>query len=234
MARIFAPRVKDTSTPSPNWHTDGVNTQSVQWLLAPPLAFVLLISGLAHKEWRFVVYVVPVVNVAAAVGAKRLISLPTGSLRIAARFIVVGLILGNILITTLLTIISRANYPGGAAITLLNTQHYRHSGARVHIDNLAAQTGASLFTQEHASPFFFARPNSSSTREWTYSKDPAPKSFDTFTHLVTEHPEAYSTKKWGVVDSVEALRGIDPRRGWNALITKPTLFILQNKDLIHD
>ena len=51
---------------------DGVNAQAVRGLLAPPLAFVLLISGLAHKEWRFVVYVVPVFNVAAAVGAKRL------------------------------------------------------------------------------------------------------------------------------------------------------------------
>lgn len=160
------------------------------------------------------------------------ISLPAGPLRILARLGVVGLILGNILITTLLTTVSRANYPGGAALTLLNTHHHHHPGARVHIDNLAAQTGASLFTQEHTSPYFFAHPNSSATQEWTYSKDPAPESFDSFTYLVTEHPEAYSKKKWEVVETAEALEGIDPRRGWNALITKPTLFILQNKDLV--
>lgn len=207
-----------------------MNVQAVRGLLVPPVAFVLLISGLAHKEWRFVVYVVPMVNVVAAVGAKRIISLPTGPLRVLARLGVVGLILGNILVTILLTTISRANYPGGAALTLLNTHQSHHPGAHVHIDNLAAQTGASLFTQEHASPHFFAHPNST----WTYSKDPAPESFDSFTFLVTEHPEIHSTKKWEVVDTVEALERIDPRRGWNALITKPSLFILQNKDLVRN
>lgn len=37
-------------------------------LLIPCLAFVALLSGLAHKEWRFVVYVVPAFTVAAAAG----------------------------------------------------------------------------------------------------------------------------------------------------------------------
>ena len=41
----------------------------VRSFLFPYLAFVALISGLAHKEWRFVIYVVPAFNVAAARGA---------------------------------------------------------------------------------------------------------------------------------------------------------------------
>ena len=39
-------------------------------LLFPPACFVALISNLGHKEWRFVVYVVPFFNVAAARGAR--------------------------------------------------------------------------------------------------------------------------------------------------------------------
>lgn len=35
----------------------------------PYIVFILLISGLGHKEWRFVIYSVPAFNIAAARGA---------------------------------------------------------------------------------------------------------------------------------------------------------------------
>jgi Alg9-like mannosyltransferase family len=38
----------------------------IQSLMVPPLIFVLTMSCLGHKEWRFVVYVVPVFNIAAS------------------------------------------------------------------------------------------------------------------------------------------------------------------------
>ena len=41
----------------------------IRALLIPYLAFIGIIGGLAHKEWRFVIYVVPAFNVAAARGA---------------------------------------------------------------------------------------------------------------------------------------------------------------------
>ena len=41
----------------------------IRSLLIPYLAFIGIISGLAHKEWRFVIYVVPAFNIAAARGA---------------------------------------------------------------------------------------------------------------------------------------------------------------------
>lgn len=38
----------------------------------PSLAFVALLSLLKHKEWRFIVYVIPVLNTCAAAGLKSL------------------------------------------------------------------------------------------------------------------------------------------------------------------
>ncbi|KAG9103790.1 dolichyl-P-Man:Man(7)GlcNAc(2)-PP-dolichol alpha-1,6-mannosyltransferase [Ceratobasidium sp. 370] len=204
---------------------DAATARAVRKLLAPSVAFVLLISGLGHKEWRFVVYVVPVANVAAAVGAKRL------RLRILGRLALTGLIACNILITVILTTISRANYPGGAALALLNTQHgptpSSNAIVSVHIDNLAAQTGASLFTQEHSPPFWTHRQDD---RQWAYSKDPSPASFQSYTYLVREYPTA-PDGEWDVVGSVDALDRVDPRRGWNGLVMK-SLFILRNRNAL--
>ncbi|KAG9096552.1 dolichyl-P-Man:Man(7)GlcNAc(2)-PP-dolichol alpha-1,6-mannosyltransferase [Ceratobasidium sp. UAMH 11750] len=209
---------------------DAATVRAVRGLLAPSVAFVLLISGLGHKEWRFVVYVVPVVNVAAAVGAKRLITLPHKRLRVLGRLVFIGLIACNILVTVILTTISRANYPGGAALALLNAQHLptpnSNATVSVHIDNLAAQTGASLFTQEHSAPFWTQRQDE---ERWTYSKDPSPASFRSYTYLVRERPTA-PDGDWDVIGSVDALDRVDPRRGWNGLVTKPTLFILRNRN----
>lgn len=38
----------------------------------PSLAFIALLSILKHKEWRFIVYVVPALNVCAASGIRNL------------------------------------------------------------------------------------------------------------------------------------------------------------------
>jgi alpha-1,6-mannosyltransferase len=44
----------------------------IRSVVQPAIGFVFLISFLGHKEWRFVVYVVPMLNVAAAHGAQSL------------------------------------------------------------------------------------------------------------------------------------------------------------------
>jgi alpha-1,6-mannosyltransferase len=46
-----------------------VDYPRIQFLLYAPLTFIGLISCLGHKEWRFIIYVVPIFNVVAARGA---------------------------------------------------------------------------------------------------------------------------------------------------------------------
>ena len=69
---------------------------------------------------------------------------------IIATFVIGGLI-SNVTMTTMLMYISSLNYPGGSA---LNTFHHQvikrnSSPQSLHICNLAAQTGVTRFGQVH-------------------------------------------------------------------------------------
>lgn len=56
-------------------------------------------------------------------------------------------LVANVAFTTLLLTISANNYPGGAAIHRLHQVIPQDTNVNIHIDNYAAQTGVSRFTQ---------------------------------------------------------------------------------------
>ncbi|KAK7466066.1 Dol-P-Man:Man(7)GlcNAc(2)-PP-Dol alpha-1,6-mannosyltransferase [Stygiomarasmius scandens] len=196
----------------------------IRGFLVPYGLFVLLISCLGHKEWRFIVYVVPAANVAAARGARWLVSRPKSNLLGRLTFgIAFAMISANILATAFFTTTSISNYPGGEALALFNERYPPGSispAPHVHISNLAAQTGASLFLQEFAPPFYDSPPlalNSSS--EWTrYDKTEnlaisALTARSEITHLISEaspsEMEVLGGKKsW---QEVARVNGVD---GW--------------------
>lgn len=111
--------------------------------MIPAITFVILLSKLAHKEWRFIVYVIPVFNIAAARGATwmyvplhvrpannefidqlcRTSRKKAGIFGKVCFLIVVGLICGDLLVTSIFIRSSMANYPGGEALHRLNTRY---------------------------------------------------------------------------------------------------------------
>ncbi|KZT23137.1 glycosyltransferase family 22 protein [Neolentinus lepideus HHB14362 ss-1] len=180
----------------------------IRELLFAPLVFVGLISALGHKEWRFVIYVVPAFNVAAARGARWLTGIRKGTIFGRMRFfIVMAMISANCAVTIIHTQASMANYPGGLALSAFNERYSSTDNVHVHISNLAAQTGASLFLHAHAPPYppYLAPPRAS---HWTYNKteslDAKSLTVSTrITHIIAESTSDFDLqRKWTLVDSV--------------------------------
>ncbi|KAG6873470.1 hypothetical protein C0995_015173 [Termitomyces sp. Mi166 len=190
----------------------------IRRLLYPFLVFIGLLSFLGHKEWRFIVYVVPVFNIAAALGLRNLSALSNRS-NLFLLSVLIFFIGVNISLTYILTLTSINNYPGGTALTLFHQLYpvSQHPSAHmhVHISNLAAQTGASLFLQSNAPPFpdHLRIPTVNSSAHvlnppWIYDKTEhltisALTRQKSITHMIVEErPDEEVKKRWEVVGSV--------------------------------
>ncbi|KAF5327333.1 hypothetical protein D9619_003978 [Psilocybe cf. subviscida] len=217
----------------------------VRAMLLPAGVFIALISCLGHKEWRFIVYLVPLFNIAAARGSRYLVTRRKSTLFGKLAFLLaVGIPLANLVITALLTRASMTNYPGGEAMTALHRLHSSEAQppsqapAKVHLSNLAAQTGASLFTQLLAAPYFLPeldatlKSHSPTGSDWVYDKtenisllsllqSPAPSQSQShssgtqltgYTHLVVEEDPNYVLESQRLGDRwrvVEVLKAFD-------------------------
>ena len=111
----------------------------VRSLLFPAVSFIALISCLGHKEWRFIIYVVPIFNIAAAHGASYLFVIISSSnhgdlrtyscarkpliLRRIFILITTSIITANVLVTIIFTLSSLWNYPGGEAMTVFHQKY---------------------------------------------------------------------------------------------------------------
>lgn len=175
-------------------------------ILIPLLAFVAVYSILPHKEWRFIIYIIPGLTAVAAGGAAWIWTRRSKTL--VHRFLsllLVASVLASFAASMALLYISSLNYPGGAALTRLHEIYgleYGGSGPGVvYMDNLACQTGVTRFLEKYAS------------EGWMYDKTEDestlldPVFWQQFDYVLAEKPERI-IGSWEVIDIIYGYAGV--------------------------
>jgi alpha-1,6-mannosyltransferase len=153
------------------------------------------------------------------------------------------------------------NYPGGVSLVRFN-EHYKGvsdgipslshrnyslslTPVHVHVSNLAAQTGASLFLQTYSAPFHPSLPNPPLDLNWTYNKTENLTTYSPsrFTHLIAEASEPVprgwrkvecveGLGRWSLFDAFSNFDNLDTA-GWGTLLTvsRQTLTMEMNDEL---
>jgi alpha-1,6-mannosyltransferase len=189
-------------------------------LLIPLVAFVGLYSFLPHKEWRFIIYVVPGLTGVAAAGASWIWNRRTKSFAYAILSLVLTIsVVVSFAASTAVLALSSLNYPGGTALNILHhsIEHPTEQHFNVYFDNLACQTGVTRFLESHRGAEtvldVLESQNTLSKRVWTYDKteDPSallnPMFWTKFDYVLAERPEKV-IGSWAVVHVVYSFDGV--------------------------
>ncbi|EGC34106.1 hypothetical protein DICPUDRAFT_80121 [Dictyostelium purpureum] len=203
--------------------------------IVPVLVFVGLYSILPHKELRFIFYSIPVINMVSSLGAYRLTT--TVKLNRFFKLIVslgiVGIIVGNFLLSMGFLYVSSFNYPGGYSFISLHSHlgitdssglfllkqnnDSNHQKYKIHIDNLAAITGVSRFGEV------------ATTNQFEYSKKERDVILTDYTHIIA--PNTTSTNKGFIeIDSIDSYSSIKFSKEYPyiQIINLPSLYIMEN------
>ncbi|KAF3907192.1 hypothetical protein ABW21_db0209144 [Orbilia brochopaga] len=168
--------------------------RTVQRIIGPGLGFVAIYSLLPHKEWRFIVYVIPGLTLVAGIGADYIFARRRSSILYAAASLA---LFATVAFTFLeafgMSYVSSLNYPGGAALLALEDVIGERDYAMVHMDVETCMTGATRFTQ-----------NTLKHPGWTFSKEENPE--------VLATPTFWSTVDYAITADPQRLLAAYP--GW--------------------
>ncbi len=175
-------------------------------ILVPLLGYVGIYSAQPHKEWRFIIYVIPGMTAVAALGATWIWNRRTKT--IVYRFLSLALIASTLAsygFSTFMLFISRLNYPGAEAFERVHALANGSSVVRLHSDTLSCTTGITRFLER--------TPATANGTLWVYDKteDPAqllnPLFWDKFDYALAEKPERV-IGRWETVDIVHGFAGV--------------------------
>ena len=118
--------------------------RNLRYIIIVPLLYVSGFSFLAHKEWRFIIYIVPLLTVATSISASYIYQNRSTSRRNRLLYALLILSIPATLSASLtMGLISSTNYPGALALNSLHTLS-NATTARVHLDVPTRMTGATL------------------------------------------------------------------------------------------
>lgn len=125
---------------------------SLRILFVSSVLYVVGMSFQPHKEWRFIIYIVPVFTLLAATGLARISNLWT---RFMSRLTVLLLVISSIsaIVSSLLMgYISSFNYPGADALAFANSHimaNFHSKPVLIHMDVASCMSGINRFGQLH-------------------------------------------------------------------------------------
>ena len=122
---------------------------SLRILFISSILFIAAMSFQPHKEWRFIVYTIPIFTLQAANGVTKICQKWGLSVLNKVLIFIIG---ANVIISSLLSLhmgyISSFNYPGGDALQFTNNyilENYKNETVSVHMDVPACMTGITRF-----------------------------------------------------------------------------------------
>ncbi|KAG7191459.1 dolichyl-P-Man:Man(7)GlcNAc(2)-PP-dolichol alpha-1,6-mannosyltransferase [Scheffersomyces spartinae] len=118
-------------------------------LFTSSLLYVIAMSFQPHKEWRFIIYVIPIFALQAANGAYEISHMFSKGIVFKLWILITILsLLGGVVVSLFMGYVSSFNYPGGEAIEYVN--HYVLNDKKdvtVHLDVATCMTGFTRFTE---------------------------------------------------------------------------------------
>ncbi|ORY96158.1 Alg9-like mannosyltransferase family-domain-containing protein [Syncephalastrum racemosum] len=189
----------------------------VRRLLFPALVYIGVFSALPHKEWRFIMYTIPLFTAAAASLVGQLwIYRRRSWLYCISLLAIIGGALLSLAGSGLLVYISSLNYPGGHALSKLHMVEEPSATLSVHMDVLTAMTGATRFGEHNP--------------QWSYHKNESHVTSDDFieagyTHLIT-HTDPAQYPEFEIMDEIKGLDSVrlrHPRAYLELLRKEPSI-----------